>query len=73
MTREGGNGWCGSRRRGATRASPATTAVAAVASITLAAMSGGSPAPARVPDVPHSEDPAQQARDLAAWLKRYSR
>jgi serine/threonine protein kinase len=29
-------------------------------------------APARVTPVPHSEDPAQQARNLSAWLRRWS-
>jgi serine/threonine protein kinase len=50
-------------------------AVAAiVAAIAVAASSGGGPAkPVPVRPVPHSSDAAQEATNLAAWLKRYSR
>jgi hypothetical protein len=48
-------------------------AVVAVA-VVLAARGGGSPpAPAHVAPVPHSVDTAQQARNLAGWLRRNSR
>lgn len=47
-------------------------AVAIVAAVALAATGGGN-RPARVEPVPHATTPAQQARNLSAWLKRYSR
>ena len=47
-------------------------AVAIVAAVALAA-TGSDNRPARVEPVPHATTPAQQARNLSAWLKRYSR
>jgi serine/threonine-protein kinase len=55
-------------------------AIGAIAGGTIAAVatSGGSsptpkPLPARVAPVPHAADAQQQARELAAWLRRHSR
>jgi hypothetical protein len=64
------------RRRLATRSvllAAAAAAAAAAAGIAIFASSGGSHAPTRVEPVPHASTPAQQARNLSAWLKRYSR
>ena len=47
-------------------------AVAIVAAIGLA-VTGGDNKPARVEPVPHATTPAQQAQNLSAWLKTYSR
>jgi hypothetical protein len=49
----------------------AGAALAVVAALVLA-FSGGSNHPAKVTPVPHATSPAQQARNLEAWLKRYS-
>ena len=46
--------------------------IAVVAALVLA-FSGGSSHPKRVTPVPHATTPAQQARNLEAWLKEYSR
>jgi len=46
---------------------------AIVAALAVALTSGHSKPPATVQPVPHSTDPAVQARNLAAWLRRYSR
>jgi serine/threonine-protein kinase len=46
--------------------------VALVAAIAIAFSNGGSPAPPPVRPVPHSSNPSQQARNLAAWLKANS-
>jgi serine/threonine protein kinase len=50
----------------------AGAAAAIVAALAIAA-TGGSGHPARVDPVPHATTPAQQARNLSAWLKTYSR
>jgi len=55
-----------------TKVLAAAAAVAIVAAVTIAATSGGK-TPARVKPVPHATTPAQQARNLSAWLKTYSR
>ena len=47
-------------------------AVAIVAAIVIATTGGGK-SPARVEPVPHANTTAQQARNLSAWLKTYSR
>jgi serine/threonine protein kinase len=51
----------------------AGAAAAIVAGIATAAKTGGANHPARVEPVPHATTPAQQARNLSAWLKTYSR
>jgi serine/threonine protein kinase len=48
-------------------------AVAIVAALAIATTGGGKNQPARVEPVPHATTPAQQARNLSAWLKTYSR
>ena len=48
-------------------------ALTAAAALVIASATGGSPKPAPVVPVPHSTDPSQQARNLAAWLDRYAR
>jgi serine/threonine protein kinase len=53
-------------------------AVAVVVGVGAAIASRGGPPPApspppRVAPVPHVSDPQQQARELAAWLRRHSR
>jgi serine/threonine protein kinase len=55
-----------------TKVLAAAAAVAIVAAVVIAATSGGK-TPARVEPVPHATTPAQQARNLSAWLKTYSR
>ena len=55
-----------------TKVLAAAAAVAIVAAVTIAATSGGK-TPAGVEPVPHATTPAQQARNLSAWLKTYSR
>jgi serine/threonine protein kinase len=50
----------------------AGAAVAIVAAVAFAT-TGGKKQPARVEPVPHATTPAQQARNLSAWLKTYSR
>jgi serine/threonine protein kinase len=52
-------------------AAGAVTAI--VAAVGIAAAGGGRKQPARVDPVPHATTPAQQARNLSAWLKQYSR
>lgn len=51
----------------------AGAAAAIVAAIVVAAGNTGGGKPARVEPVPHAASTAQQARNLEAWLKRYSR
>jgi serine/threonine protein kinase len=51
----------------------AGAATAIVAALATAATTGGTSHPARVDPVPHATTPAQQARNLSAWLKTYSR
>jgi serine/threonine protein kinase len=46
---------------------------AAAAAIAVAATSNGTSTPPPVSPVPRSSDPGQQARNLAAWLEKYSR
>jgi len=64
------------RRRGVSRtallATGAGAAVVAAGAIAIADGSGGD-GPARVEPVPQASTPGQQARNLSAWLKRYSR
>jgi serine/threonine protein kinase len=48
-------------------------AVAAIAAALAIALSGGGSKPAPVKPVPHSNDAAAQARNLAHWLNSYSR
>ena len=55
-----------------TKVLAAAAAIAIVAAVVIAATSGGK-TPARVEPVPHATTPAQQARNLSAWLKTYSR
>ena len=65
------------RRRRSPRLLPVALAAgalaAAIAAVAVALSSGGSTAPPPVGPVAHSSDPAQQARNLAAWLERNSR
>jgi serine/threonine protein kinase len=51
----------------------AAGAAAAIVAAILIATTGGNGAPRRVEPVPHATTPAQQARNLSAWLKTYSR
>jgi eukaryotic-like serine/threonine-protein kinase len=51
----------------------ALLAAGALAAALVAATHGTSSAPRPVAPVPHSQSAAQQARNLAAWLERYSR
>jgi serine/threonine protein kinase len=51
----------------------AGAAAAGVAAVAIAANDGGNKQPARVEPVQHATTPAQQARNLSAWLKTYSR
>jgi serine/threonine protein kinase len=64
------------RRRRTIRPWPVALAtgavVALVAAVVIALSGGNSPAPPPVRPVPHSTNPAQQARNLAAWLKTNS-
>jgi eukaryotic-like serine/threonine-protein kinase len=57
--------------RSALLAAGAAAAIAAALAIALSG--GGTTAPRRVDPVPHATTPAQQARNLSAWLQRYSR
>jgi len=66
------------RRRGRTIAALAAALVLVVVGLvlglTLSSGGGSKPAPAqRVEPLQRSPDPATQARELAAWLRRYSR
>jgi serine/threonine protein kinase len=47
-------------------------AVAAIAAAVVVAVTQRSSTPDRVEPVPHATTPAQQARNLEAWLRRYS-
>jgi serine/threonine protein kinase len=51
----------------------AGAAAAIVAALASVATAGWTSHPARVEPVPHATTPAQQARNLSAWLKTYSR
>jgi serine/threonine protein kinase len=51
----------------------AAGAAAAIVAALAIATTGGGNHPARVEPVPHATTPAQQARNLSAWLKSYSR
>ena len=55
-----------------TKVLAAGAAVAIVAAVAIAA-TGGDNKPSHVEPVPHATTPAQQARNLSAWLKTYSR
>jgi serine/threonine protein kinase len=59
------------RRLPALLAAGAIAAIAAAVAIALS--SGGGSKPASVQPVPHSNDPATQAQNLAHWLDTYSR
>jgi hypothetical protein len=48
-------------------------AIAIVAALLIATTSGGGKKTPSVKPVPHATTPAQQARNLSAWLKSYSR
>ena len=50
----------------------AAAAVAVIAAL-IVAFSGGSNHPAKVTPVPHATTATQQARNVEAWLKKYSR
>ena len=64
-----------SRPRFSTRSKvlAAGAALAIFAALGLAITGGGKKQPTRVEPVPHATTPAQQARNLSAWLKTYSR
>jgi eukaryotic-like serine/threonine-protein kinase len=51
----------------------AAGAAAAVVAAIAVAVAGSSSRPQRVSPVPHAATPAQQARNLEAWLEKYSR
>jgi len=51
----------------------AGAAAAIVAASAIALAGSREPTPTRVEPVPHASTPAQQARNLSAWLERYSR
>jgi eukaryotic-like serine/threonine-protein kinase len=51
----------------------AAGAAAAVVAAIAVAVAGSSSRPQRVSPVPHATTPAQQARNLGAWLEKYSR
>ena len=51
----------------------AGAAAAILAALALAVAGSGKKQPAHVQPVPHAATPAQQARNLSAWLKTYSR
>jgi serine/threonine-protein kinase len=51
----------------------AGAAAAILAALAIAFAGGGNDRPTRVEPVPHATSPAQQARNLSAWLKTYSR
>jgi hypothetical protein len=64
------------RRRLLVVAALVVAALAVALGVALASRGGGEPSPPAAPPVqpvPHSSDTAQQARNLAAWLRRYSR
>jgi Protein kinase domain len=61
----------GARHRGRWLVGAAVLAAVAAATAVAATRSGSAPEPVR--PVPHATAPAQQARNLAAWLERYSR
>jgi serine/threonine protein kinase len=51
----------------------AAAAAAAILAAIAIAVTGGKHQPTQVTPVPHAATPAQQARNLSAWLKTYSR
>jgi hypothetical protein len=59
-------------RRGAVPWALGLGALAAVAAAVAVAVTQRDSAPKRVEPVPHATTPAQQARNLAAWLERHS-
>jgi hypothetical protein len=63
------------RRRLVAPALVLLAAIAVAIAVVLATSGGGGspPTPPSVQPVPHSTDTAQQARNLAEWLRRYSR
>jgi hypothetical protein len=65
------------RRRWLALAAVLIAAVAVALAVSLATRGSGSPpsrpAPARVAPIAHSPNAQQQARNVAAWLRRYSR
>ena len=65
------------RRGAALAATAAVLAAGAAAAVTLAVSGGGEHSPSATapvtPPVPRASDPAQQARELAAWLRANSR
>jgi serine/threonine protein kinase len=56
-----------------TKALAVAATVAIVAAVVIATTGGGGAGTTRVEPVPHATTPAQQARNLSAWLKTYSR
>jgi serine/threonine protein kinase len=56
-----------------TKVLAAGAAAAIVAALAIAIAGAGQSTPSRVEPVPHATTPAQQARNLSAWLKAYSR
>jgi serine/threonine-protein kinase len=64
----------GHRARRVTRSRVlAAGAAAAIVAALAIAVTGGKRSPPRVEPVPHASTAAQEARNLSAWLKRYSR
>jgi serine/threonine-protein kinase len=65
------------RHRVRPRTGPALLAtgalVALIAAAVIALTHGGDKSPATVKPVPHATTPAQEARNLEAWVKEYSR
>jgi len=59
--------------RAALLAAGAAGAIVAAGAIAFAEGSGGDSKPARIEPVPQAATPEQQARNISAWLKRYSR
>ena len=55
------------------KALAAGAAAAIVAAVAIAATGGTKNHPSRVDPVPHATTPAQQARNLSAWLKQHAR
>jgi len=59
--------------RAALLAAGAAGAIVAAGAIAFAEGGGGGGKPARIEPVPQAATPEQQARNISAWLKRYSR
>ena len=51
----------------------AAAAAAGIVAALAIVSTTGKDTPARIEPVPHAATPAQQARNLSVWLKRYSR